>query len=108
MFSSRLPGRLAANRVSQAVDAARRSGVPLLDLTETNPTHTGIPYPADLLLPLGDPRGLRFSPHPRGELATREVVASEQANRGSRVDADRVVLTASTSEAYSVLFKLLC
>ena len=49
MFSSRLPATLAQNAFSRAVEALRQSGVPLLDLTETNPTTAGVAYPADVL-----------------------------------------------------------
>ena len=108
MFSSRLPGDLTPNRVAQAIAAVRRARQPVFDLTETNPTAAGLPYPADLLKPLADPAGVRYAPDPRGLLEAREVVAAEQRHRASPVDPNRVVLTSSTSEAYSVLFKLLC
>jgi aspartate/methionine/tyrosine aminotransferase len=108
MFSSRLPRQLTPNRVSRAAASARRAGVPLLDLTETNPTAVGLSYAADLLSPLADPAGLRYVPDPRGLVAAREVVAAEQRHRACPVDPARVVLTSSTSEAYSLLFKLLC
>lgn len=108
MFSSRLPDTLAPNAISRAVDALRAAGVPLLDLTETNPTAVGVPYPADLLAPLGDARGGRYRPHPRGLAEARDAIAAEYARAGVTVSSDRVVLTASTSEAYALLFKLLC
>jgi aspartate/methionine/tyrosine aminotransferase len=108
MFSSRLPRELAANRLSQLVERARRSDVPLLDLTETNPTRVGLPYPSDLLSALASPAGGGYEPDPRGLASARAVVAAEQRNRGRSVDPEHIVLTASTSEAYSVLFKLLC
>ena len=57
MFSSRLPAELSPNAFSRAVRARRAAGGRLLDLTETNPTAAGIPYPADLLSSLGDVRG---------------------------------------------------
>lgn len=108
MFSSRLPRELAPNRVSRVVDRARGSGQRLFDLTETNPTAVGLPYPAALLSALGSPAGLRYDPDPRGLASAREVVAAEQPDRERPLDPRRIVLTSSTSEAYSVLFKLLC
>ena len=109
MFASRLPGELTPNRVSRAVEAARQSGIALLDLTETNPTVVRLPYPPGLLAPLGDPRGLQYEPDARGLRRAREVVAREQSHgRSQPLDPGHIVLTASTSEAYSVLFKLLC
>ena len=40
-------------------------------------------------------------------IEARRAVAADYARRGIGVDAERIVLTASTSEAYSLLFKLL-
>lgn len=106
--SSRLPEQLAPSAIARAVAARRAAGVPLLDLTESNPTRAGFTYPADLLAPLADPRGLVYDPRPLGLPAAREAVAAEFARRGVSVPADRVVLTTGTSEAYALLFKLLC
>jgi aspartate/methionine/tyrosine aminotransferase len=108
MFSARTRWDRTANRLARAVDARRRSGKRLLDLTGSNPTRAGIPYPSDLLTPLGSADGLRYDPDPRGQAAAREAVAADFARRGAPVSADRVLLTASTSEAYALLFKLLC
>jgi len=107
MFSDRIPRDLAANRLSTMVEAARAEGRPLVDLTASNPTQAGFEYPADLLAPLADARALRYDPQPLGHLETRRSVARDYERRGAQVPADRIVLTASTSEAYSVLFKLL-
>jgi hypothetical protein len=108
VFSSRLPDTLAPNAVSRAVAGLRRSGVALLDLTETNPTAVGLAYPAGILSALSDPCALRYQPDPRGLVGAREAVAADYARKGTPVPADRIVLTASTSEAYALLFKLLC
>ena len=106
-FSSRVPDNLAGNRLAQALARRRAAGREIVDLTESNPTRAGFQYPPDLLTPLADPRGLVYSPHPFGSIDTREAVASEYRRRSLEVDARRIVLTASTSEAYSLLFKLL-
>ncbi len=108
MFSSRLPSRLTANAFTAAVADLRRQGVPLTDLTVTNPTRVGLSYPADLLAPLADPRALSYDPAPFGLASAREAVAAAMSPGDVTVDANRVVLTASTSEAYGLLFKLLC
>jgi alanine-synthesizing transaminase len=108
MFSSRLPGRLALNPLSLALEDARRSGAPLLDLTATNPTTVDLPYPQGVLAPLADDRSLVYAPDPRGLAAARAAVARDFARRGVTLAPDRIVLTASTSEAYGLLFKLLC
>ncbi len=107
-FSRRVPSDLAPNRFARALAAARGTGAPLLDLTVSNPTTVGLDYPRDLLAPLGGPASLVYDPHPFGLPAAREVVAADFARRDVAVSPDRVILTASTSEAYSLLFKLLC
>ena len=107
MFSSRLPATLAPNAISRAIDALRARGVALLDLTETNPTRVGLSYPDDLLSPLADARGREYEPAPLGLRSAREAVAEYCSNEG-HIHPDRVVLTTSTSEAYALLFKLLC
>ena len=108
MFSSRISGALEANRLTQQIRLARASGRELIDLTVTNPTAVGIEYPASLLAALADPAAGKYDPHPLGSWNAREAVARDYARRGIPVAAERVALTSSTSEAYSILFKLLC
>jgi alanine-synthesizing transaminase len=108
MFSSRLPSSLAPNALTQAAQALRARGVAWIDLTETNPTAVGLEYPTDVLLALAHPNARRYTPEARGLRVAREAIAGDYARRGRQVSADRVVVTASTSEAYSILFKLLC
>jgi alanine-synthesizing transaminase len=108
MFSKRIPPNPAANALSRRLAALHDAGQTWADLTESNPTRAGLDYPADLLAPLADRRGLAYEPHPFGLPSAREAVARDHLRRDARVDADRVILTASTSEAYSWLFKLLC
>jgi aspartate/methionine/tyrosine aminotransferase len=105
--SHRVPG-LAVNRLSLARNALKTQGVSLIDLTVSNPTRAGLAYPAGLLAPLGGPAGLDYDPAPRGLPGARDAVSAELARHGARVDPGRVVLTASTSEAYAFLFKVLC
>jgi alanine-synthesizing transaminase len=108
MFSSRLPRQLAPNRLSAAVAARRAAGRPFVDLTVTNPTQAGFVYPRDILRSLADDGGRVYQPEPFGLPSARRAVAADYARRGISVGEDRVVLTASTSEAYTLLFKLLC
>ncbi|MFL6280161.1 MAG: pyridoxal phosphate-dependent aminotransferase [Vicinamibacterales bacterium] len=108
MFSSRVPGALEPNRLTQVLTRLRRAGAPLLDLTLTNPTAAGIEYPESILDVLADRRSLQYEPAPLGLMEAREAVARDYDRSGIKVAAERVVLTSSTSEAYSVLFKLLC
>lgn len=108
MFSSRVPGDLEPNRLTRAVRRVRAAGTALLDLTVSNPTTVGIHYPASVLDSLADPGGLRYDPSPLGLPGARAAVARDYARHGINVAPERLVLTASTSDAYSVLFKLLC
>jgi aspartate/methionine/tyrosine aminotransferase len=108
VFSRRLPPHAEPNALSRAVDALRAEGARIADLTESNPTRAGIPYPDGLLASLADAEALHYEPHAFGLPSARDAVAEDQGRRGVRVDPAHVVLTASTSEAYSWLFKLLC
>ena len=105
VHSSRIPANRATNRLARRLERMRAAGVEVNDLTESNPTRAAIEYPADLLAPLGSAAGLRYDPQPRGLLSARRAVA---AWLNAAVAPDRIVLTASTSEAYALLFKLLC
>jgi alanine-synthesizing transaminase len=108
VFSSRLQWDSQPNPLTLLLAEKRRNGAVILDLTESNPTRAGLDYAGDeLLAALADPRTLRYEPDPRGLLAAREAVAKYYAQRGVEVPASRILLTASTSEAYSYLFKLL-
>jgi alanine-synthesizing transaminase len=108
MFSARVPADLSPNRLTLAVAAARAAGDDFVDLTETNPTRVNLAYPPALTDPLASPASLEYRPHPFGLHAAREAVAAGCTAAGVRLDPGRLVLTASTSEAYSFLFKLLC
>ena len=108
MISSRLPKSLEANPLARALYAKRRAGAAILDLTETNPTRVGLTYPKELLVPLSDGRALEYDPQPLGLWSARAAVAADFRRRGIVISADRVALTSSTSEAYALLFKLLC
>lgn len=108
MFSSRLPPQTDTNELTRALAELRAAGVAIADLTESNPTRAGIPYPDGLLASLAQPRALEYEPHPLGLPSARAAVAADHRRRGVEIDPAHVALTASTSEAYSWLFKLLC
>lgn len=107
VFSSRLQWDALPNPLTALLAEKRRQGAPVLDLTESNPTRAALHYPGELMQALADPRALRYDPDPRGMLAAREAVSRYYAQRGVEVNSSRVLLTASTSEAYTYLFKLL-
>ena len=108
MFSSRLGQAVARNPLAAAVEHRRAAGRPIIDLTLSNPTCAGLAYPQGLLSSMGQDRALCYEPAPFGLLSARQAVSDEHARRGLAVPPERIVLTASTSEAYSLLFKLLC
>jgi alanine-synthesizing transaminase len=108
VFSARLPGDLSPNPLAAALERMRRAGRPFDDLTASNPTDVGLHYPAGLLDSLSSAAALHYEPQPFGLPAAREAVAADYARRGVQVDPSRVALTASSSESYSLLFKLLC
>jgi aspartate/methionine/tyrosine aminotransferase len=107
MFSSRFHWDPSPNRLTRLLRELRRTGASVLDLTESNPTHAGFSYPEQIVAALADTRALRYDPQPAGSLAAREAVCRYYAEAGHTVEPDRVLLTASTSEAYAYLFKLL-
>lgn len=104
MLSRRTSWRVGLNRIGAAWDERRRSGRPVLDLTETNPTAVGLAMPEqEIRAALSDARLLQYEPTPFGHAAARAAVA---AYHGGAVPPEHVLLTASTSEAYAWLFKL--
>jgi alanine-synthesizing transaminase len=111
MFSDRTNWKLAHNRFTQAVEEARAAGAKVLDLTVSNPTRAGLEYDsAAILSALGSPKALDYDPQSKGLLGAREAVAGYyREEHGVRdVDAERIVLTTSTSEGYSFVFRLMC
>src|SRR5262245_62032185 len=108
MFSARTRWDLRTNRLETIRAEKRSRGEVVLDLTESNSTSVGLEYPMDLLAPLADAGGLVYEPLAFGWPEARAAVAGDYRRRGSPLDASRIVLTASTSEAYAFLFKLLC
>ena len=106
-FSRRLRWDQPANRLSLLIAGKRKSGAEILDLTESNPTRAGFVYPEGILEPLADARGLVYEPTPQGAFEARGAVAEYYRGLGVEVAVERILLTASTSEAYSFLFQLL-
>lgn len=106
--SRRLPWEHPKNRLTLAVEERAARGLETIDLTETNPTRVGLAYPAEELVELLR-RGAEsaYEPHPRGISEAREALAAHLSTLGDPVSPDDLVLTASTSESYSFLFKLL-
>lgn len=108
-LSARTAFPLEENRLSQALTARRARGEALVDLTLGNPTEARLGGdPRDVLALLADDRGRRYVPDPLGLPEARAAVSAHLATLGARVQPDELILTASTSEAYSFAFHVLC
>jgi alanine-synthesizing transaminase len=110
MFSKRTNWRLSPNALTRAITEGRASGQQILDLTVSNPTEAGIRPDAEAVLAaLTNPEAMHYDPHPRGLLAARQAVCRYY-REAHEVDLDpeRLMLTTSTSEAYTYVFRLLC
>jgi alanine-synthesizing transaminase len=110
MFSHRSDWKLTRNRLTEALEEAKAAGSRILDLTLSNPTRAGLRYDGQRILQsLASPASLDYDPQPKGLLEAREVVAAYyQDQQAIAIDPDRLVLTTSTSEGYSFVFRLLC
>ncbi len=108
-FSERTAWDVGEGALARATREARTSGTEIVDLTLSNPTMCGFRYDAEAILAaLGNPAAMTYDPDPRGILSAREAVAAYYKEHGAAVDPADVLLTTSTSEAYSFLFRLLC
>ena len=108
MASRRLPRELSTNDATRTLESLRLRDIDVIDLTISNPTRIGLQYPDDLLRAFASPAALDYDPQPLGMWSARAAVAIDFARRGLTVLPQHIALTASTSEAYSWLFKLLC
>jgi alanine-synthesizing transaminase len=107
-FSQRTNWNTEESGLARAHRLRRESGLPIADLTASNPTRCGFAYAPDLLHAMSDTRALDYDPQPRGSLRAREAVCAYYANHEALVRPEQVILTTSTSEAYSFLFRLIC
>ncbi|WP_109484593.1 pyridoxal phosphate-dependent aminotransferase [Occallatibacter savannae] len=107
-FSKRTEWNTEESALAQAHRERVLAGLPIADLTASNPTRCGFTYDPNLLASLSDSRALDYDPQPLGLLSARQAVCAYYADHAVQIGPDRVVLTTSTSEAYNFLFKLLC
>ena len=106
-FSGRTDWPLVPNRLTRRLNALRREGADILDLTCSNPTHCGIPFPEKFFSFLAAPASRLYHPSPKGDPSAREAVSSIYREKGVSLSSENIFLTSSTSEAYSFLFTLL-
>ena len=111
MFARRAAWDLRPTEFAGRVAARRAAGLPIIDLSDANPTHCGLAPIAALRAALAelalDPVIARYEPDPRGDLGARVAIAAYHARRGATVAPEHVVLTPGTSEGYAQLFRLL-
>src|SRR5258708_30446357 len=107
-FSQRTNWNTEESELARAHRERLRAGLPVADLTASNPTRCGFDYDPDLLAALSDSRALDYDPQPLGLPLARAAVCAYYAGHGVAVSPGQVVLTTSTSEAYIYLFRLLC
>jgi alanine-synthesizing transaminase len=111
MFSSRTSWNLSPNRYALALEQKRKSGTALLDLTVSNPTTCGLTYDTEKILDsLTNPAALVYEPKSKGLLVARQAVADYYAGQPNPVkfSPENIIVTTSTSEAYSFALRLLC
>lgn len=108
-FSRRIDFSASVNALEQDKAALIRHGTPLIDLSQSNPTKTGFEHsPEELALAFASAENRFYRPDPKGLAAARQAIASRFPEGAKDIGAERILLCASTSEAYSYLFKLLC
>ena len=111
MFSDRTNWKLMRNRLTEALEEVRSSRDRVLDLTISNPTRAGLRFDDALILrSLSSALAMDYDPQPKGLRSARSAVADYyQTQHGiQNLDPERLILTTSTSEGYSFVFRLLC
>jgi aspartate/methionine/tyrosine aminotransferase len=107
-FSRRTGWNTEESELARAHRRRVQAGLPVADLTASNPTRCGFEYDHGLVAALADERALDYDPQPRGMLRAREAVCAYYGGHGVTIAPEQLVLTTSTSEAYSFLFRMLC
>jgi alanine-synthesizing transaminase len=109
MFSHRTDWKLTPNRLTQAQRDLQLTGREVLDLTISNPTRAELHYDAETILQaFTDPKAMDYDPQPKGLRSAREAAAGYYRKQHDDIDPESIVLTTSTSEGYSYVFRLLC
>lgn len=107
-FSHRVPAVRDPNALGRALAQAASSGREVINFSQSNPTRVGLGLPGDeVLAAFSSPESLSYDPTPKGPESARGAVAAWYGRNGLPVDPEDLFLTASTSEAYGWLFKLL-
>jgi len=109
VFAKRTNWPTEPTRLSSRLKQLRLEQAQIFDLTKSNPTRCGFVYDDEAVREaLGHPDVMDYDPHPRGRIEARQAVARYYQERGTPISTDRIILTASSSEAYTFCFRLLC
>ena len=117
MLSSRLPKDLSPSpffaelehvKASVLAECAGANSLPFIDMTVSSPVKARLPIDLDAAVEAARKDFGCWNPDAAGWMSVREAVAEYYRERGGNFDAGQIILTASTSEAYSVLFKAFC
>jgi len=117
MLSSRLPKDLSPSpffaeleraKADVFAECANSDALPFIDMTVSSPVKAGLPVDLDDAVDEGRKAFGNWSPDAAGWKSAREAVVEYYRQRGGNFTAGQIILTASTSEAYSVLFKTFC
>lgn len=106
-FAKRTNWDLRTNELTQILNGLKQSGEIIYDLTVSNPTRCRFQYPQEILKNLSLDDNMLYGADAKGILSARKAVARYYQERGAAISSDQIFLTASTSEAYSFLFRLL-
>ncbi len=106
-FASRTDWEQNSNELTQALESLKHRGISINDLTESNPTRCGFKYPDGLLSALAQPESLIYTADSKGLNSARSSIVKYYADRHLKAGLEQIVLTSSTSEAYSFLLRLL-
>lgn len=107
-FSRRTGWERHTNQITSLYNQLKEDGAGVIDLTVSNPTVCGFSYPEqEILSALSSPGNMRYAPDAKGLVSARTAVAQLYASQGHAIDPEHIYLTASTSEAYAHIFRLL-
>ena len=107
LFSQRTSWSLTENALTTTVKTFKAAGHDVIDLTVSNPTQCGFRYSKKFLSVFSNPQNLVYEPSPRGLLKARETICDYYRRQGFSLSPEQIFLTASTSEGYNYLFRLL-
>jgi alanine-synthesizing transaminase len=108
MFSKRFEYNIEENKLSRLLKEKKAACINVFDLTESNPTNAGFSYnEIGIRNSIATSDSTKYNPDPKGLKSSREAVSQYYNEKNLNINADNIILTSGTSEAYSFIFKLL-